>query len=79
MGAARGAIEVLGPVGDAIAVGLWAEEVAESFADETQTSYDRFATVMSLIDWFGVLKLPARDIDRHILINRWNNVTKGDH
>ncbi len=79
MGAARGAIEVLGPVGDAIAVGLWAEEVAESFADETQTSYDRFATVMSLIDWFGVLKLPARDIDRHILINRWNNVTQGDH
>ena len=51
MGAARGAIEVLGPVGDAIAVGLWAEEVAESFADETQTSQS-FRDGNGLIDWF---------------------------
>ena len=78
-GIAKEALEALGPVGDAVAVGLWANEVANSFADETQTSYDRFATTMSLIDWFGVLKLPEREIDRQILTARWNKVAAGEH
>ncbi|PKF80072.1 hypothetical protein CW749_10315 [Vibrio sp. vnigr-6D03] len=78
-GFAKGALEALGPVGDTIAVGLWANEVAQAFEDETKTSYDRFATVMSLIDWFGVLKLPEREIDRKILTARWNRVAAGDH
>ncbi|WP_404971753.1 hypothetical protein ACI3L8_00565 [Vibrio campbellii] len=78
-GFAKGALEALGPVGDTIAVGLWANDVAQAFEDETKTSYDRFATVMSLIDWFGVLKLPEREIDRKILTARWNRVAAGDH
>ncbi|EDP60220.1 hypothetical protein [Vibrio sp. AND4] len=78
-GFTKEALEALGPVGDAVAVGLWANEVAQAFEDETQTSYDRFATVMSLVDWFGVLKLPERDIDRKILTARWDRVAAGDH
>ncbi|PNQ54001.1 hypothetical protein C1141_18225, partial [Vibrio agarivorans] len=78
-GIAKEALEVLGPVGDAVAVGLWANEVANAFEDETQTSYDRFATTMGLIDWFGVLKLPEREIDRQILTARWNKVASGKH
>ncbi|WP_152432291.1 hypothetical protein [Vibrio aquimaris] len=73
------ALEVLGPIGDAVAVGLWARNVADAFEDESRTSYDRFATVMELVDWFGVLKLPQRSIDRHIMVNRWNNMAAGDH
>ncbi|RLQ18719.1 hypothetical protein [Vibrio sp. SBT000027] len=76
---AKGALEALGPIGDAVAVGLWANDVANSFQDESRTSYDRFATVMGLVDWFGVLKLPAREIDRQILSSRWDRVAAGDH
>ncbi|MEZ8915339.1 hypothetical protein AB6D87_04335 [Vibrio lentus] len=76
---AKGALEALGPIGDAVAVGLWANDVANSFQDESRTSYDRFATVMELVDWFGVLKLPAREIDRQILSSRWDRIAAGDH
>ncbi|PTO76133.1 hypothetical protein [Vibrio splendidus] len=78
-GLAQGALEALGPIGDAVAVGLWANDVANSFQDESRTSYDRFATVMELVDWFGVLKLPAREIDRQILSSRWDRIAAGDH
>ena len=78
-GFAKGVFNALGPVGDTIAVGLWANDVAHAFEDETKTSYDRFATVMSLIDWFGVLNLPKRDIDHSILTARWNRVAAGEH
>ncbi|OBT16128.1 hypothetical protein A9266_19475 [Vibrio tasmaniensis] len=76
---AKGALEALGPIGDAVAVGLWANDVANSFQDESRTSYDRFATVMELVDWFGVLKLPAREIDRQILSSRWDRIAAADH
>ncbi|PKG38912.1 hypothetical protein [Psychromonas sp. Urea-02u-13] len=72
-------LEALGPVGDAVAVGFWAQDVAETFQDESRTSYDRFATVMELVDWFGVLKLPERQIDRYILSQRWDNMAAGNH
>ena len=78
-GLAQGALEALGPIGDAVAVGLWANEVATSFQDESRTSYDRFATVMGLVDWFGVLNLPAREIDRQILSSRWDRIAAGNH
>ncbi|MEZ8778068.1 hypothetical protein AB6D85_10660 [Vibrio splendidus] len=78
-GLTQGALEALGPIGDAVAVGLWANDVANSFQDESRTSYDRFATVMELVDWFGVLKLPAREIDRQILSSRWDRIAAGDH
>jgi hypothetical protein len=78
-GIAKGALEALGPIGDAAAVGLWAKDVANTFQDESRTSYDRFTSVMGLVDWFGALKLPAREIDRHILSNRWAAMTTGDH
>ncbi|MBF4283659.1 hypothetical protein PL85_11325 [Vibrio anguillarum] len=76
---ATGALEVLGPIGDAAAVGFWAKEIGNTFKDESQTSYDRFATVMGLVDWFGVLKLPEREIDRVILSHRWDAISSGQH
>ncbi|MPY26581.1 hypothetical protein [Shewanella sp. YLB-07] len=78
-GLAKGALEALGPIGDAAVVGLWARDVANTFQDESRTSYDRFTSVMGLIDWFGVLKLPEREIDRHILSKRWAAIAAGDH
>lgn len=39
---------------------------------------NRFATVMSLIDWFGFLKLSEREINRKILTARWNRVAAAD-
>lgn len=78
-GFARGALEALGPIGNTVAVGLWAKDVANTFQDESRTSYDRFTSVMGLVDWFGVLKLPEREIDRHILSNRWAAMAAGDH
>ena len=75
----KGALESLGPIGDVVAVGLWSRDVAQSFQDESRTSYDRFATVMELVDWFGILKLPEREIDRSILSHRWSQIAAGNH
>ncbi|WP_339386554.1 hypothetical protein [Vibrio caribbeanicus] len=75
----KGALESLGPIGDVVAVGLWSREVAQSFQDESRTAYDRFATVMELVDWFGILRLPEREIDRSIISQRWSSIASGDH
>jgi hypothetical protein len=75
----KGALESLGPIGDIVATGLWSREVAQSFQDESKTAYDRFATVMELVDWFGILRLPQREIDRSILSHRWNKIASGNH
>ena len=77
--AGSAALESLGPIGEAAAVGLWARDVADTFEDESRTSYDRFATVMGLVDWFGVLKLPERAVDRYIISNRWDSMASGNH
>ncbi|MCG7499734.1 hypothetical protein MHO82_22980 [Vibrio sp. Of7-15] len=76
---AAGALEALGPVGDALAVGLWAMDVANTFQDESQTAYDRFASVLSLVDVFGILRIPQRAIDRQIITHRWDKIASGDH
>lgn len=76
---AAGALEALGPVGDILAVGLWAEDVAETFADESRTAYDRFESIMGLIDVFGLLKVPERDIDRKIIASHWDSIASGEH
>ncbi|MBD1569773.1 hypothetical protein [Aliivibrio sp. S10_S31] len=73
------ALEALGPIGEAAAVGLWARDVADTFEDESRTSYDRFATVVELVDWFGVLKLPEHAVDRYIISNRWDSMASGNH
>lgn len=74
-----GSLEALGPVGDALAVGLWAMDVANTFEDESQTAYDRFASVLSIVDVFGALRIPQRAIDRQIIANRWDSIASGDH
>ncbi|CAH8224929.1 hypothetical protein [Vibrio aestuarianus] len=76
---AAGPLEALGPVGDALAVGLWAMDVANTFEDESRTAYDRFASVLSIVDVFGVLRIPQRAIDRQIIANRWDSIASGDH
>ena len=76
---AAGALEAMGPVGDALAVGLWAMDVAETFEEESSTAYDRFASIMGLIDWFGILRIPEREIDRNIIASRWDKVANGEH
>ncbi|MEZ9752391.1 hypothetical protein AB4425_12590 [Vibrio sp. 10N.261.51.A1] len=74
-----GALEALGPVGDALAVGLWAMDVANTFEDESQTAYDRFVSVLSIVDVFGILRIPQQAIDRQIIANRWDSIASGDH
>ncbi|WP_273992144.1 hypothetical protein [Vibrio parahaemolyticus] len=74
-----GPLEALGPVGDALAVGLWAMDVANTFEDESLTAYDRFASVLSIVDVFGILRIPQRAIDRQIIANRWDSIASGDH
>ena len=76
---AAGALEALGPVGDILAVGLWAEDVAETFADESRTAYDRFESIMGLIDVFGLFNLPEHDIDRMIITSHWDRIASGEH
>ena len=76
---AAGTLEALGPVGDALAVGLWAMDVANTFEDESQTAYDRFVSVLSIVDVFGILRIPQQAIDRQIIANRWDSIASGDH
>ncbi|WP_210457325.1 hypothetical protein [Vibrio crassostreae] len=76
---AAGSLEALGPVGDALAVGLWAMDVANTFEDESQTAYDRFVSVLSIVDVFGILRIPQQAIDRQIIANRWDSIASGDH
>ncbi len=45
-------LEVLGPVGDAIAVGAWVENMAATFAQESATRLDKTAAVFRLSHWW---------------------------
>lgn len=54
-------------------------DVANTFQDESQTAYDRFASVLSIVDVFGILRIPQRAIDRQIITHRWDSIASGDH
>ncbi|EDP60216.1 hypothetical protein [Vibrio sp. AND4] len=46
-------LEVLGPVGDAIAVGFWAENMVSTFSKESSTRLDKAASVFSIVPLVG--------------------------
>ncbi|WP_061034860.1 MULTISPECIES: hypothetical protein [Vibrio] len=56
-------LEVLGPVGDAFAVGVWAESMASTFSKESSTRLDKAASVFSIVPLVGdELNMLSNDI-----------------
>jgi hypothetical protein len=56
-------LEVLGPVGDAIAVGAWVENMAATFSQESATRLDKTAAVFSIVPLVGdELNMLSNDI-----------------
>lgn len=51
--AASSTLEVLGPVGDAVAVGLWTENMLSTFNSESATNLDKAASVFSILPLVG--------------------------
>ena len=51
--AASSTLEVLGPVGDAVAVGLWTENMLSTFNSESATNLDKAASVLSILPLVG--------------------------
>lgn len=56
-------LEVLGPVGDAFAVGAWVENMASTFSQESATRLDKAASVFSIVPLVGdELNMLSNDI-----------------
>lgn len=56
-------LEVLGPVGDAIAVGFWVDNLVETFTNESAGSLDKVAATFSILPLVGdELNLLSNDI-----------------
>ena len=56
-------LEVLGPVGDAVAVGFWLDNMVSTFSKESSTRLDEAASVFSIIPLVGdELNLLSNDI-----------------
>ncbi|CAK2295995.1 conserved exported hypothetical protein [Vibrio crassostreae] len=56
-------LEVLGPVGDAVAVGFWLDNMVSTFSQESSTRLDEAASVFSIIPLVGdELNLLSNDI-----------------
>ncbi|WP_163390744.1 hypothetical protein [Enterovibrio norvegicus] len=56
-------LEVLGPVGDAFAVGVWVENMASTFSNESSTRLDKAASVFSIVPLVGdELNMLSNDI-----------------
>ena len=56
-------LEVLGPVGDAVAVGFWLDNMVSTFAQESSTRLDKAASVFSIVPLVGdELNLLSSDI-----------------
>jgi hypothetical protein len=51
--AASSTLEVLGPVGDAVAVSLWTENMLSTFNSESATNLDKAASVFSILPLVG--------------------------
>ena len=55
--------EVLGPIGDAVAVGFWVDNMVQTFSEESSTRLDKAASIFSLIPLVGdELNLLSNDI-----------------
>ncbi|MCY9828849.1 hypothetical protein OTK54_22305, partial [Vibrio chagasii] len=46
-------LEVLGPVGDAVAVGFWLDNMVSTFSQEASTRLDKAASVFSIVPLVG--------------------------
>jgi hypothetical protein len=56
-------LEVLGPVGDAVAVGFWLDNMVSTFSQESSTRLDEAASVFSIVPLVGdELNLLSNDI-----------------
>ncbi len=56
-------LEVLGPVGDAVAVGFWLDNMVSTFSQESSTRLDKAASVFSIVPLVGdELNLLSSDI-----------------
>lgn len=56
-------LEVLGPIGDAVAVGMWAENMVHTFSQESSTRLDKAASVFSIVPFVGdELNMLSNDI-----------------
>ncbi|MFM2610123.1 hypothetical protein AAFX30_21345 [Vibrio chagasii] len=56
-------LEVLGPVGDAVAVGFWLDNMVSTFSQESSTRLDKAASVFSIVPLVGdELNLLSNDI-----------------
>tara|TARA_B100001059_G_scaffold217372_1_gene236558 strand:+ start:1031 stop:3316 length:2286 start_codon:yes stop_codon:yes gene_type:complete len=56
-------LEVLGPVGDAVAVGFWLDNMVSTFSNESSTRLDEAASVFSIVPLVGdELNLLSSDI-----------------
>ncbi|MBS0044796.1 hypothetical protein KFE26_21245 [Shewanella sp. M16] len=56
-------LEVIGPVGDAFAVGAWAENMASTFSQESSSTLDKAASVFSIVPLIGdELNMLSNDI-----------------
>ena len=56
-------LEVLGPIGDAVAVGLWVDNMVQTFSQESSTRLDKAASIFSLVPLVGdELNLLSNDI-----------------
>jgi hypothetical protein len=56
-------LEVLGPVGDTVAVGLWVENMVSTFASESTSRLDKVASIFSILPLVGdELNLLSNDI-----------------
>lgn len=51
--AASTTMEVLGPIGDAVAVGAWLNNVVETFSEESATNLDKTAAIFSILPLVG--------------------------
>ena len=69
------ASELLGPVGDIIAVGLWGEAIVSTFENESATDFDKASAVLSIIPVVGdILGAIREPVDRAILNARKNRI-----
>ena len=56
-------LEVLGPIGDAVAVGFWVDNMVQTFSQESSTRLDKAASIFSLVPLVGdELNLLSNDI-----------------
>ncbi|WP_020405075.1 hypothetical protein [Hahella ganghwensis] len=67
--------EVLGPVGEIVAVGLWGEAIISTFENQSSTDFDKASAVLSIIPVVGdILGAIREPVDRAILKARANKI-----